>query len=260
MQLFYLHFNHYGDFAGYSTIAIGAAKVMGFKLMENFNAPYFSQSTSEYWKRWHISLSSWFKDYLYIPLGGNRKGKLRKYINLAIVFFTCGLWHGASWSYIVWGMLNGAFQIIGRFLKPIRDKFVKILKLNRESASHKTYRILTTFMLITSTLVFFRADSFNTALDMIKSVFTEYNPWIFFDDSLYNLGLSRKEFQFMILSIIVLLIAEFIKWKGYSVREWVYKQEGWFRWMFYLTSIIVILVFGIWGPSFDQTAFIYFQF
>lgn len=96
----------YCDFAGYSTIAIGAAKVMGFALMENFNAPYFSTSVSEFWRRWHISLSSWFKDYLYIPLGGNRKGKLRKYINLMIVFIVSGLWHGAEWSFVIWGALN----------------------------------------------------------------------------------------------------------------------------------------------------------
>jgi len=96
----------YCDFSGYSIIAIGSAKVMGFELMENFNAPYFSTSVSEFWRRWHISLSSWFRDYLYIPLGGNRKGKLRKYINLMIVFIVSGLWHGAEWSFIIWGALN----------------------------------------------------------------------------------------------------------------------------------------------------------
>lgn len=99
-------FQIYCDFSGYSIIAIGAAKVMGFELMENFNAPYMSMSVAEFWRRWHISLSSWFRDYLYIPLGGNRKGKLRKYINLMIVFIVSGLWHGAQWSFIVWGALN----------------------------------------------------------------------------------------------------------------------------------------------------------
>lgn len=102
-------FQIYCDFSGYSTIAIGAAKVMGFELMENFNAPYMSMSVAEFWRRWHISLSSWFRDYLYILLGGNRKGKLRKYINLMIVFIVSGLWHGAQWSFIVWGALNRNF-------------------------------------------------------------------------------------------------------------------------------------------------------
>ena len=140
----------YCDFAGYSTIAIGAAKVMGFKLMENFNAPYMSMSVAEFWRRWHISLSSWFRDYLYIPLGGNRKGKIRKYINIMIVFLVSGLWHGASWSFVVWGGLNGIFQIIGAELKKARDWVVEQLHLNRETASHKIYKIITTYSLLQS--------------------------------------------------------------------------------------------------------------
>lgn len=253
-------FQIYCDFAGYSTIAIGAAKVMGFELMENFNAPYFSMSVSEFRRRWHISLSSWFKDYLYIPLGGNRKGKLRKYINLMIVFLVSGLWHGAKWSFVVWGGLNGVFQIIGERLKSVRDWLVEKLHLNREVASHKIYKVLTTFVLLDVTWIFFRADGFKQALRMIKSIFTVYNPWIFFDDSLYNLGLDRKNFQLMIFSILILIIADFVKWKGYSVREWVYKQERWFRWAFYIISILFVLIFGVWGPAYNESAFIYFQF
>ncbi len=253
-------FQIYCDFSGYSMIAIGAAKVMGFELMENFNCPYFSMSVAEFWRRWHISLSSWFRDYLYIPLGGNRKGKLRKYINIMIVFLVSGLWHGAQWSYVIWGGLNGAFQIIGDRLKGVRDWLVKKLHVNRETASHKIYKIITTFILIDFTWIFFRASSATAALKMVKSIFTTYNPWILFDGSLFELGLGRKEFQFMILSIIILLIADFIKWKGHSVREWVYKQERWFRWAFYIVAILVVLVFGVWGPAFDESSFIYFQF
>lgn len=110
------------------------------------------------------------------------------------------------------------------------------------------------------TWIFFRANGFKQALRMIKSIFTVYNPWIFFDDSLYKLGLDRKNFQFMIFAIIILIIADFIKWKGYSVREWIYKQERWFRWSFYIISILFVLVFGIWGPQFSESSFIYFQF
>lgn len=110
-------FQIYCDFSGYSIIAMGAAKVMGFRLMENFNAPYFSMSVAEFWRRWHISLSTWFRDYLYIPLGGNRKGKLRKYINLMIVFIVSGLWHGAQWSFVIWGALNRNFPNNRRKIK-----------------------------------------------------------------------------------------------------------------------------------------------
>lgn len=253
-------FQIYCDFSGYSIIAMGAAKVMGFRLMENFNAPYFSMSVTEFWRRWHISLSTWFRDYLYIPLGGNRKGKLRKYINLMIVFLVSGLWHGAQWSYVIWGGLNGIFQIIGDRLKGVRDWLVKRLHLNRETASHKIYKIVTTFILIDFTWIFFRASRAKEAIEMIKSIFTTYNPWILFDESLFKLGLDRKEFQFMLFAILILIIADFIKWKGHSVREWVYKQERWFRWTFYIVSILTVLVFGIWGPAFSESAFIYFQF
>lgn len=253
-------FQIYCDFSGYSIIAIGAAKVMGFKLMENFNSPYMSMNVSEFWRRWHISLSSWFRDYLYIPLGGNRKGKIRKYINIMIVFLVSGLWHGAKWSFVIWGGLNGLFQIIGAELMKLRDFLVKNLHLNREVASHKIYKIITTFFLVDFTWIFFRANSFKTAIKMIKSIFTDYNPWILLDESLFKLGLDRKQFQFMIISILVLIIADFIKWKGFSVRKWIYKQERWFRWIFYIGTILLILIFGVWGPAFDESSFIYFQF
>ncbi len=134
------------------------------------------------------------------------------------------------------------------------------MHLNREAASHKIFKIVTTFALVDFTWIFFRANRFKDALKMIKSIFTVYNPWILFDDSLYKLGLGRKEFQFMIISILILLIADFVKWKGHSVREWVYKQERWFRWAFYIVSILVVLVFGIWGPVYNESSFIYFQF
>ena len=117
-----------------------------------------------------------------------------------------------------------------------------------------------TLILIDFTWIFFRARSMNVAVEMIKSIFTTYNPWILCDDSLYRLGLGIKEFNFMIISIVILFIADFIKWRGYSVREWIYKQEIWFRWAFYIISILTVLVFGIWGPAYDESAFIYFQF
>lgn len=132
-------FQIYCDFSGYSIIAMGAAEILGINLMENFNAPYLSTSVSEFWRRWHISLTSWFKDYLYIPLGGSRKGKIRKYLNKMTVFLVSGLWHGASISFVVWGGLNGFYQVIGEVLQPMRDKLVQLLRLNRDSIGHKLF-------------------------------------------------------------------------------------------------------------------------
>lgn len=158
----------YGDFAGYSAVAVGAARIMGFELTENFNAPYFADSIGDFWHRWHISLSTWFRDYLYIPLGGNRKGKLRKYINLLITFSISGLWHGAAWTFIIWGAVHGLYQVIGDLLKPVRKKNAELLKLKTDAFSHKLGKILTTFVLVDFAWIFSgrkawdRSDSFST--------------------------------------------------------------------------------------------------
>ena len=150
----------YCDFAGYSTIAYGAAIILGIKLANNFDAPYLSVSISDFWRRWHISLTSWFREYLYFPLGGSRKGKVRKYINVMIVFLVSGLWHGASLSFLVWGGLNGVYHVIEEISSPIRDKWVKILHLHRNSITHKMARGLITFLLVDFTWIFLeRIDS-----------------------------------------------------------------------------------------------------
>lgn len=250
----------YCDFSGYSTIAAGAAEIMGFSLDENFNAPYFAQSVSEFWRRWHISLSSWFRDYLYIPLGGNRKGTLRKYFNIMVVFVLSGLWHGSSWSFIAWGGMNGLFQILGSLLKPLRDKAVKVLHLNRNSFSHKVYKTAATFWLVTLAWVFFRANSFKDGLRIIKRMLLAKNIWILFDDSLFRLGLDWKNFMVMLLAIALLAAVDMLKKRGIVVREVICRQELWFRWLVLIASIMGILLFGMWGSGYNAATFIYFQF
>ena len=250
----------YCDFAGYSTIAMGAAKMMGITLMENFDAPYLSTSVAQFWRRWHISLTSWFKDYLYIPLGGSRKGKIRKYINTMIVFLVSGLWHGASFSFVVWGGLNGLYQVVGDTLRPVRDKAVSLLWLDRTSLGHKLIHIVGTFLLIDFSFIFFRADRFRDALAVIRSMTSVKNPWILFDGSLYECGLDEKNFHLMIWGIMILLFADFCKRKGIKIREVVIRQDYWFRWVFVALAISGILTFGIWGPNYNEAHFIYFQF
>lgn len=253
-------FQIYCDFAGYSTIAKGAAEMMGFELMDNFNAPYYSRSVAEFWRRWHISLSGWFRDYLYIPLGGSRRGTLRKYVNLLIVFFVSGLWHGAQWAFVVWGLINGVYQILGELLRPMRNRLVALLKMDRSTFSHKLLKTLVTFALIDITWVFFRAREINVAFDILSSMFTADNFHILFDDSLFNVGLDWKNFLVMILSIGVLMIADFFKYRGVQVRSVLCRQELWFRWMFLIAATVFIVVFGVWGSGFSEAAFIYFQF
>lgn len=253
-------FQIYCDFAGYSTIAMGAAKIMGFDLMDNFNAPYFSQSVAEFWRRWHISLSSWFRDYLYIPLGGNRKGTLRKHINNLIVFGVSGLWHGANWTYVIWGLLNAIFQIIGSVTAKTRSRIYKALHLNEESAAHKMMKTLVTFACVDFAWIFFRAESLGHALAAIKSMLTVFNPQILFDGSLYGLALGQKGFVMMIFSLLILLLADFFKYKGVCIREKIQEQDFWFRTIVVTVSICFIVICGVWGPAYTDSTFIYFQF
>lgn len=253
-------FQIYCDFAGYSTIAMGAAKIMGFRLMENFNAPYMSQSVAEFWRRWHISLSSWFKDYLYIPLGGSRKGKWRTYLNILIIFAVSGLWHGANWTFVIWGTLNAVFQIIGSLTKGMRQKVAGTFGLRRDSAANQLVRTLVTFAFVDFAWIFFRAESLSHALWAIKSMFTVFNPWILFDDSLYMLGLSRRSFGVMIFGLILLIIVDMMKYKGVCIRQRIQAQDTWFRCVVIVVAVWFILTVGIWGPAYNDASFIYFQF
>lgn len=253
-------FQIYCDFASYSNIAIGAARVMGFRLMENFNTPYFSTSVTEFWHRWHISLSTWFRDYLYIPLGGNRKGTLRKYINLMIVFLVSGLWHGASWHFVVWGGLNGFYQIAESVTKPFRDKVVQVLNIDRSQFSHKLLSGMFTFILIDFAWLFFRVEGLRKGLEMLHRTFLFFNPWIFFDGTLYTFGLDRKDFTVLLLSALIMLFFSVCKYRRISLGNALSKQGIWFRWTVYFAAIFFVLIFGVYGPNVDASAFIYFQF
>ena len=253
-------FQIYCDFAGYSAIAIGAAEIMGFRLMDNFNAPYLAESVADFWRRWHISLSTWFKDYLYIPLGGNRKGKGRKFLNLLIVFAVSGLWHGAGWTFVIWGCINGIYQIVGSLFAPMRRKALAILKINPESLSHHLVKVIITFLLVDFSWLFFRADNIRHALRIIKSICKIHNPWILMDGSLYTLGLSQKSFRVMLVSLGVLLFADILKYKGICIRRIILEQDWWFRWLVITGSVLMISLVGIWGVGYDASSFIYFQF
>ena len=250
----------YCDFYGYSVIAMGAAEILGVRLMENFDAPYLSCSVAEFWRKWHISLTSWFKDYLYIPLGGSRKGTLRKYINKMIVFLVSGLWHGASFSYVIWGGLNGLYQVLGEMLLPVRNKIISLFGLHRETIAHKLFNLIVTFILVDFSWIFFRAASFSESFIILRQMICVKNPWILFDDSLYQCGLDRKNFGLMLICIGILLFADYCKHRKIKIREVIAGQDYWFRWITIVAAVCAILTFGIWGPNYDAANFIYFQF
>ncbi len=249
----------YCDFSGYSDIAIGAARVMGFHLMDNFHSPYFSKSVAEFWRRWHISLSSWFRDYLYIPLGGSRCSKIRKYFNLMIVFLASGLWHGANWTFIIWGALNGMYQVIGDCTSKFRRRILKILKIKTDCYSWHLLQMSITFALIDFSWIFFRATSLEESVLLIKKMFTTFHVWQLFDGTLFQLGLDRLDFLVMVIAIIMLFTVDYWRRRG-SIGAWLAKQNVVFRWAVYYCAIFTPIIFGIYGIGSAASQFIYFQF
>lgn len=237
----------YCDFSGYSDIAIGAARVMGFKLMTNFNRPYLSRSVAEFWKRWHISLSTWFKDYLYISMGGNRVSVPRWYFNLFFVFLVSGLWHGANWTFILWGALNGFYLIAAIILKPVNSKIGKALHLDRMPKLNTMLQITITFVLSCFAWIFFRANHVSDAFAIVKKIFTFKGP--FFSG-------QPSTFIFSILGILFLIGTEVIR-EYYPDNKLFINNDRWLvRYLSYATMVIIILLIGV----FDGGQFIYFQF
>ena len=169
-------FQIYGDFAGYTDIAIGCARVMGIRLMKNFDRPYTAESIKEFWARWHISLSSWFRDYLYIPLGGNRCSRARHLLNLMTVFLVSGLWHGAAWTYVLWGFLHGMYQVVGILTKKLRTGAYTALHIDPDSKPAHIWRRAVTFALVSFAWIFFRAGNIGDLGILLGKLFTAWQP------------------------------------------------------------------------------------
>lgn len=254
----------YCDFGGYSHIAIGAARVMGFELMDNFRQPYFATSVQDFWRRWHISLSTWFRDYLYIPLGGNRKGKTRKYVNLMITFLASGLWHGANWTYVVWGGLNGVFQVIGEVTHSFRNSFYKKIGVQQTGSLVKFGKRMVTFGLICFTWIFFRAESISQVGGLIKQMLTHPGISDFKFQNFFLYGNYEPSVRWMIMmgaAILVLLLVDlYHEKKGKTVRSKILKSKWWVQSVVAITAICIILTFGVYGEAYDAAQFIYFQF
>jgi len=242
----------YCDFSGYSDIALGTARVMGFKLMHNFKQPYFSKSISEFWSRWHISLSTWFKDYLYIPLGGNRVKIPRWYFNLLFVFLVSGLWHGANWTFIIWGSLHGVLLII----QNVTERHLKNLKVPSFIKS------VFIFFLITLAWIFFRASSLSDALYVLKNLLTVDENGKYFSltkmgiHGLPNtyLGIALWRFVLSLLLIPVLFLADWLILTGRANK--IISLPPIISWPIYYSLILAILFLGV----FETRMFIYFQF
>ena len=247
----------YCDFSAYTDIAIGSANIMGFDIMKNFKRPYFSKSISEFWRRWHISLSSWFRDYLYIPLGGSRVGKLRWAFNTMTVFVVSGLWHGASWGFVMWGALHGVYLLIGKLTRPVKDRILDKLKISRENKLLGFMSGLITFALVCFAWILFRARSMREALYVIKSLFTFKEYILSIDKTLSLMNMSTNDLALIFTSIIILAGVQ-IAQSNISIREAMEKTAWPIRWAVYLFLIFGIILLGYYGVG--DSSFIYFSF
>jgi alginate O-acetyltransferase complex protein AlgI len=240
-------FQIYCDFSAYSDIARGSARVMGINLMDNFSQPYLSHNIREFWQRWHISLSSWFRDYLYIPLGGNRVKSCRYYLNIGVVFFLSGLWHGANFTFLVWGLLHGVYYMITQFIGKLQIRKIDELKKKRLV---RIIEILFTFHLVCFGWIFFRSRNLGEALYIVTHLFK--NLKILWHD---GWGLSSLNMLLLIISLIIMVLIQDILGKE-KVREYLANRTFMFRNAVYAGFIFFILSMGI----LTDYEFIYFQF
>jgi len=245
-------FQIYCDFSGYSDIAIGTARMFNFKLMENFKSPYFSKSLGEFWRRWHISLSTWFRDYVYIPLGGNRVNNFRLYFNIFLVFVVSGFWHGAKWTFVIWGAVHGIILIIEHI---INTKEVFLIKKNNHIFSF--IKIIVTFCIVCLAWIFFRANSTNDAFLMISNLFDFTQPLKTITRGM-SLYLNNPFWLFLVnfVLIAILLFVEFLVINNKLNEVKIIKKAPLVRWGIYTCLIIAIMMFGY----FEINQFIYFQF
>lgn len=250
-------FQIYCDFSGYSDMAVGSAKLFGINLVENFKEPYKATTIKEFWNRWHLSLSTWFRDYIYFPLGGSRVNKVKWAFNIMVVFLVSGLWHGANLTFLVWGALHGLFQIIGRLTLPLRNKLLEKMKLDTNGAFVRSLRTIGVFLLVDFCWIFFVANSIEDAGLAISKIFTDWSGNTM--SQLISMGATRFFLVYSIIAVTVCLMIENIKYIKTSPNI-VFSKE-WARIVVY--SILLLAVIGTWiylQSSSVESSFIYFEF
>ncbi|MEA3444498.1 MAG: MBOAT family O-acyltransferase [Bacteroidota bacterium] len=240
----------YADLSGYTDIARGAARVMGIDLIKNFNTPLFASSFHDFWKRWHISLTTWFTDYLYIPLGGNRVVKWRWYYNIFIVFLISGLWHGANWTFVVWGALHGLFQLVEIWTHKPRQRFFNFTGLSKFPSILNFMGVITQISLVSFSVLFFGARNISEAFLLIKNCF-ETN----YISRTVGMFMHRPDYSIALILIAVLMLIEFLHNK-YNLVEFVKQKSIALKYSVYLAAVFIVLILGV----FEQLQFIYFQF
>ena len=247
----------YTDFSGCVDICRGVSGLFGVELVHNFNRPYFSLSIKEFWGKWHMSLSGWLKDYIYIPLGGNRKGTLRKYFNILATFLVSGLWHGAGFNFFLWGAMHAGFQIIGQATEKLRAKIKGWIGVEKGSLSERIYQTVITFNLVTLAWIVFRAGGLMTGLRYIWRMVSQSALWVLFDGSLFEFGLSQNYLIFLLIHICILFAVELCTKRQEDVVSGLTRQHLILRWSIYLLLIFDVLLFGVYGSGYNMAGFMY---
>lgn len=244
----------YIDFSAYSDMALGAARMLGLELMENFRAPYFARSVKEFWKRWHISLTSWFREYLYFPLGGNRKGKYRTWLNILIVFAVSGIWHGAGLTFLIWGTLNGLYQVVGEWTQPVRSRLRSALHIPEDAWYVAVFQGLFTFCLITVAWVFFRAESLEQVVLIFRRIL-ENAPCS--AELAAELWPGRRRIAVMALALVLIGVRDsfIVRGKAFPIERTAFRF-----WIAAALLASAIFLFGCYGPGFQSQDFEYFKF
>ena len=266
----------YADFSGCIDIVSGVSEMFGIKLRKNFNHPYFSRTMGEFWRRWHISLQEWFKDYIYYPVSASEftkkikkkfKSKGRKRAEelfascfpVLVVWMITGIWHGAAWKFVAWGLFHAALLIGSQVFEPVFKWLTKKLHIDTENFSWYLWQMLRTFTLCCIGRIFFRADGLKNAFSLIKKMVLDTNPTSLFSYDFATFGFVTKDIVLMVLSVFVLLVVDMLQEKM-QIRETLAKQNIIFRWIIIFAGLFAVILFGIYGPGYDAASFIYEQF
>ncbi len=266
----------YCDFSGGIDIARGAAQMMGINLPQNFERPYFSTSVADYWRRWHATLGAWMREYVFYPVMLSKpltkiskalrkagKAKLAKLVPSVVtpfvVFFLIGIWHGANWKYVAFGLYNATIVAGSVALAPVFKKLIEKLHINTEAFSWKLFTIVRTFLVLGISKILVKSPGLRAALYIIKSIFTEVDLDFIFglDGKIFTLGIDEKNMFVLFVAVLILLAVSVLQENGMKIRETLSKQNIAFRWIVYFAALIFVLVFGIYGPSYDAADFIY---
>lgn len=250
----------YCDFAGYSYLAIGTAKVLGYQINENFKQPYLAFSIKEFWRRWHISLSSWLRDYIYISLGGSRVSTGRKYLNIMITFLISGLWHGASWGYVFWGFLHGFYQVVGNMTDHLRSQVRQRIHIDMIQPGWRWVQRLLVFGMVDFAWLFFRAPSLQAGFKIVKQMTQHFVIADLYDGTLTELGLDYFQMAVLLVAILLVFIVDCFHESKIHVDAFICRQNWWIRWSLYLVWGMLLLITVLQNVGAEASNFLYSRF